>query len=383
MTYNSADGGMDINNAYIYARKTTGTYAAYFDFQGNSGSALNGYSQKSKAIYAEANTNRTTTDPASVVINRVSNTELAWFQSFDKDATQRNATSKQNGSIYLQRSGRNSSASDIANDGYNVGIFAQLSPNTTANKDINGSWNFTQVDYVNNKGAWIAYVAGTQVAQIGQDGIAVGASAINSACSIENQSTTKGIGLSIITTRPTGRKFNLFGFDTNGVLEYSDTTGSSYKELAVYKFDELLQISDCNATFATANTGVYFPFVPKCDMNVSKIFYNLQSAGTDTVRVAIYSDSSNQATTLLVQSNEATTGATTTGQRSITIATTRLLAQTRYWIAIKNDNGASSFLSKNDVYSNNITREGFTSGAFVTTPSPSSSANAIWVGIGI
>lgn len=155
------------------------------------------------------------------------------------------------------------------------------------------------------------------------------------------------------------------------------------QELAVYKFDELLQITDCNATFSTANTGVYFPFVPKCDMNVVKIYYNLQSAGTDTVRVAIYSDSSNQATTLLVQGSESTTGATTTGQRSITISSTRLLAGTRYWIAIKNDSGVASFLSKNNVYSNNITREGFTSGAFVTTPAPSSSTNAIWLGLGV
>ena len=207
----------------------------------------------------------------------------------------------------------------------------------------------------------------------------------NAACSIDLQVTTKGTGLNLVpnASKPTGRKGNFLMNDTNSVLEFTTGTGSNWQELAVYKFDELLQITDCNATFATANTGVYFPFVPKCDMNVTKIYYNLQSAGTDTVRVAIYSDSSNTPTTLLVQSSEATTGSTTLGQRSITIASTRLLAQTRYWIAIKNDSGASSFLSKNNVYSNNITREGFTSGAFVGSPAPSSAVNAIWVGIGI
>lgn len=189
---NTADGGIDINSGYIYARKTTGGYAAYFDFRGNSGSSLNAYSQKSKAIYAVANTNRTTSDPASIIINSVSNTELCWFISFDKDTTQRNATSQQNGSIFLQRSGRNSASADISNNGYNVGIFARLSPNVTDNKDINGSFNFTQVDYVNNKGAWIAYVAGVQVASIGQDGVAIGSSTINDSAQLELQSTTKG-----------------------------------------------------------------------------------------------------------------------------------------------------------------------------------------------
>lgn len=207
----------------------------------------------------------------------------------------------------------------------------------------------------------------------------------NAACSIDLQVTTKGTGLNLVpnASKPTGRKGNFLMNDTNSVLEFTTGTGSNWQELAVYKFDELLQITDCNATFATANTGVYFPFVPKCDMNVTKIYYNLQSAGTDTVRVAIYSDSSNTPTTLLVQSSEATTGATPLGQRSITISSTRLLAGTRYWIAIKNDNGATGFLNKNDVYSNNITREGFTSGAFVGSPAPSSAVNAIWLGIGI
>jgi hypothetical protein len=217
-------------------------------------------------------------------------------------------------------------------------------------------------------------------------GLAIGVSSeINASACLDLQDTNKGLGLNLVAngSKPTGRKGNLLLNDTNSVVEFTTGTGANWQELAVYKFDELLQITDCNATFATANTGVYFPFVPKCDMNVLKIYYNLQSAGTDTVRVAIYSDSSNTPTTLLVQSSEATTGATPTGQRSITIASTRLLAQTRYWIAIKNDSGASSFLSKNNVYSNNITREGFTSGAFVGSPAPSSAVNAIWVGIGI
>jgi len=217
-------------------------------------------------------------------------------------------------------------------------------------------------------------------------GLAIGVSSeINASACLDLQDTNKGLGLNLVAngSKPTGRKGNLLLNDTNSVVEFTTGTGANWQELAVYKFDELLQITDCNATFATANTGVYFPFVPKCDMNVLKIYYNLQSAGTDTVRVAIYSDSSNTPTTLLVQSSEATTGATPTGQRSITIASTRLLAQTRYWIAIKNDSGASSFLSKNNVYSNNITIEGFTSGAFVGSPAPSSAVNAIWVGIGI
>lgn len=207
----------------------------------------------------------------------------------------------------------------------------------------------------------------------------------NNSCIAEFKSSNAGVGLPLVAngSKPTGKKGNFLMNDTNSVLEFTTGTGANWQELAVYKFDELLQITDCNATFSTANTGVYFPFVPKCDMNVTKIFYNLQSAGTDTVRVAIYSDSSNQATTLLVQGSESTTGATTTGQRSITIASTRLLSGTRYWIAIKNDSGVASFLSKNNVYSNNITREGFTSGAFVTTPAPSSSTNAVWLGIGI
>ena len=207
----------------------------------------------------------------------------------------------------------------------------------------------------------------------------------NTSCVVEFKSSNAGVGLPLVAngSKPTGKKGNFLMNDTNSVLEFTTGTGANWQELAVYKFDELLQITDCNATFSTANTGVYFPFVPKCDMNVTKIFYNLQSAGTDTVRVAIYSDSSNQATTLLVQGSESTTGATTTGQRSITIASTRLLSGTRYWIAIKNDSGVASFLSKNNVYSNNITREGFTSGAFVTTPAPSSSTNAVWLGIGI
>lgn len=232
----------------------------------------------------------------------------------------------------------------------------------------------------------IAYDTSNAVfATLNPNGLALGVNTINSATQIDLQSTTKGLGLNLVAngSKPTGRKGNFLMNNTNSVLEFTTGTGANWQELAVYKFDELLQITDCNATFATANTGVYFPFVPKCDINVTKIFYNLQSAGTDTVRVAIYSDSSNTPTTLLVQSSESTTGATTIGQRSITIASTRLLAQTIYWIAIKNDNGASSFLSKNNVYSNNITREGFTSGAFVGSPAPSSSVNAVWVGLGI
>ena len=191
-TNNIADGGIDINSGYIYARKTTGGYVANFDFRSTSGSAAIIGSQQTKALLVEGNTNRTTSDPASIIINRVTSAELAWFQAFDANATQRNGTSKQSASIYLQRSGRNSSAADIANDGYNVGIFAQLSPNTTANKDINGSFNFTQIDYVNNKGAWIAYISNIQVASIGQDGVSVGSNAINASAILQAESTTKG-----------------------------------------------------------------------------------------------------------------------------------------------------------------------------------------------
>ncbi len=237
--------------------------------------------------------------------------------------------------------------------------------------------------YYNNATHTFLNASGTKIGELSVTGLSLGSSSINSATQLDLQATNKGLGLNIITTRPTGRKANTFYNNTNSVIEYSDTTGASYKELAVYKFDELLQISDCLTTFTTANTGIYFPFVPKSDINVTKIFYNLQSAGTDTVRVAIYSDVSNMPTTLLIQGNEATTGATTTGQRSITISLTRLIGGTRYWIAIKNDNGATGFLNKNNVYSNSITRESFTSGAFVTTPAPSSSVNAVWLGIGI
>jgi hypothetical protein len=191
-TNNIADGGIDINSGYIYARKTTGGYVAYFDFRSTSGSAAIIMSQQTKALLVEGNTNRTTSDPASIIINRVTSGELAWFQAFDANATQRNGTSKQSASIYLQRSGRNSSAADIANDGYNVGIFAQLSPNTTSNKDISGSFNFTQIDYVNNKGAWIAYISNIQVASIGQDGVSVGSNAINASAILQADSTTKG-----------------------------------------------------------------------------------------------------------------------------------------------------------------------------------------------
>lgn len=227
-TNNIADGGIDINSGYIYVRKTTGGYVAYFDFRSTSGSAAIIMSQQTKALLVEGNTNRTTSDPASVIINRVTSGELAWFQAFDANATQRNGTSKQAASIYLQRSGRNSSAADIANDGYNVGIFAQLSPNTTANKDISGSFNFTQIDYVNNKGAWIAYISNIQVASIGQDGVSVGSNAINASAILQADSTTKGF----LPPRMTNAQRTAIASPAIGLMVYcTDTVEGLY----VYK----------------------------------------------------------------------------------------------------------------------------------------------------
>lgn len=208
----------------------------------------------------------------------------------------------------------------------------------------------------------------------------------NTLCSLDLDSTTKGLGLNLIAGD--------LGTTRNGNIWYN-TVSNTFKGIAnatvrtlafagdTYKFDEIMQLPDCNAVFSTANTGVYMTFIPKGDITVTKIYYNLQSAGTDTVRVAIYADGTNTPTTLIVQGNEAITGATTTGHRSVTVSSTNLTAGTRYWIAIKNDNGACSFLSRNNVYSNNITRESFTSGVFVASPAPSSSTNAIWLGLGV
>lgn len=228
--------------------------------------------------------------------------------------------------------------------------------------------------------------SGTNVASISINGLALGSATINPLTQLDLQSTTKGLGLNGVAGD--------LGTTRNGLIWY-DTIANQFKGIAnatvrtiafagdTYKFDELLQLTDCNATFATANTVVYMAFIPKGDIAVTKIYYNLQSAGTDTVRVGIYADASNSPTTLIVQANEATTGATTTGHRSITISTTNLTAGTRYWIAIKNDNGASSFLSKDNVYSNNITKESSTSGVLVASPTTYSALNAVWMGIGV
>lgn len=248
--------------------------------------------------------------------------------------------------------------------------FEQVPQTTTTN--LRGSYN------------WVYQQGGTDVRFQGNLGL--GSSTINSLTQLDLQGTTRGLGLNLVAGD--------LGTTRNGLIWY-DTVSNTLKGIAnatvrtlafagdTYKFDELLQLTDCNATFATANTVVYMAFIPKGDIAVTKIYYNLQSAGTDTVRVGIYADASNSPTTLIVQANEATTGATTTGHRSITISSTNLTAGTRYWIAIKNDNGASSFLSKNNVYSNNITKESSTSGVLVASPTTYSSLNAVWMGIGV
>ena len=154
-------------------------------------------------------------------------------------------------------------------------------------------------------------------------------------------------------------------------------------ELATFKFQENFSGGLITASLNFNDLIFYVPFIPNCDMDVTKIFYNLQSAGTDTVRVGIFANGTNMPTTLLIQGNESITGATVTNLRSITIAKTRLIGGTKYWLAIKVDIGAGAFGVFNPTLSNSINLGGYQSGAMVTNPSPTGTNICPYLAIGI
>jgi hypothetical protein len=167
---------------------------------------------------------------------------------------------------------------------------------------------------------------------------------------------------------------------------FEGSNGSAWSALggnAPYSFDEAMAASGITAQYGTANTAIFIRFVPKANITITKLYYYLTSAATDTIRIGIWSDTSGAPVTLLQQGNEATTGATTTGLRSVTITSQALTAGTTYWIGIKCDSGAANFGYRTGVFNSNIVRSGFNSGAFTSSPSAFSDSIGAYLAIGV
>jgi len=173
---------------------------------------------------------------------------------------------------------------------------------------------------------------------------------------------------------------------TASTLQFSDgaswltvATGTS----AAYSFDEIMASTGITAAYGTADTAIFMRFIPKANITITKLYYYMTSAASDTIRVGIWSDTSGAPVTLLQQGNEATTGATTTGLRSVTITSQALTAGTTYWLGIKCDSGSANFGYRTGVFNSNIVRSGFNSGAFTSSPSAFSDSIGAYMGVGV